>query len=177
MALEPVKVEGQEDPNALIAKQFAASRKNLAGQKVQAMDQMNADVQRQQALTGLSGGNLLKAKEKAQRNLEEGFASQEAQLGAAEAQTGLQESQYERNLSQQANQFKQQMQYSWAELDENKKTNLINAISNLAKLDYKDSTWDRVMKQFGSISKGPDSYTNLVQPAKPNSPLTMLGRA
>jgi len=72
----------QED---LILKQFAGARKNLGQQKVQAQDQLKMDLNRQNAVTGASGGRTIKAAGKASKGLEQAFGTAEAELSSQEA--------------------------------------------------------------------------------------------
>lgn len=101
-----------DDPNALIAEQFAKARKGLQTQKLQAIDELRARSGRQQALTGMSGGTALKAQSIAQRDLENQFLGAEDKLSAEEAAAKIQESQYQRGealekqkMAQQESQF------------------------------------------------------------------------
>lgn len=142
------------DPNALIQEAFVQSRKNLQGQKTQALDEMKANVNRQQAMTGMSGGTASKVQSKAQRELETGFAGKEAELAASEAGAKAQEAQTARQLNQQQQQFAEQMKFSWAEMDENKKTNLLNAMMALSKVDVKEFDWSRFANQYDALTKG-----------------------
>lgn len=70
----------------LVLKQFAAARQKLDQSKKEGQQQMQDQLNRQQAITGLSGGAAMKAQKKANRALAEGFGSAEADLSAKEAE-------------------------------------------------------------------------------------------
>lgn len=147
----PSNPNDPNDPNNLIAKQFGAQRQNLLYQNKAAQDQSNMAVDRQAAISGLNGGSALKAKENAQRGLNDQYQQASNQLTGQEAQAKGQESQYSRNLAEQQkqfsaqyglqnqqfeeskNQFAQQMGLQNREFTENQKTNLVNTYLALDK--------------------------------------------
>ena len=170
MALQydPKLSQTQDDPNELIAKQYMKSRQTLALQKQQAQDESVMQSQRQQAITGLSGGAAMKAQENAQRGLEQTYAGQGAALDSEEAKTKLGESQFSRQfgLSQQQfdeskKQFAQQLKLSTDEFQENQKTNFWNTMANLSKMDVPNEAWNNFFKQFKAMGKG---YSTGVMP-------------
>jgi len=132
-----------QDPNELIAKQFGEARKGLVGKQRQAQDTADMAVARNQALTGLSGGAALKAKENAMRAVDEGYNDANAQLTGQEAQAKIGASQFqqqqnlaEQQAAEQKRQFGEQMAYQNKEFSENQKTNLINAATALEKAGF-----------------------------------------
>lgn len=161
-----------QDPNELLAQQFASARKGLQTQKLQATDELRASQGRQQALTGMSGGTAMKAQAKQQRELEDQFTAAEQQIGSQEAAAKLQESQYARSQAQQAEQFGQQLglskqqlaenarqfnkqlEFSTAELEENKKTNFWNTLINIAKVKPSANAWNDYLDEYKRLSEG-----------------------
>jgi hypothetical protein len=159
-----------QDPNELLAQQFASARKGLESQKMQAIDELRAQQGRQQALTGMSGGTAMKAQAKQQRELENQFTEAEQQIGSQEAAAKLQESQYQRSQAQQAEQFGQQMglsreqlnanidqfnkqlQFSEKEFTENQKTNFWNTITNVAKLGKNAGDMNQFLAEYIMLS-------------------------
>jgi hypothetical protein len=72
----------QED---LVLQQFAAAKKKLQGQEMAGQDQLQMAQQRQQAVTGLSGGAAMKAASKAAKQYGEGVANAQADLDTQQA--------------------------------------------------------------------------------------------
>lgn len=70
----------------LILKQFASQRQALGQRQAKAADEMKQGLQRRQAIGGLTGGSAIKAANKAQKNLESEFATQESAIGGQEAE-------------------------------------------------------------------------------------------
>jgi hypothetical protein len=125
-----------QDPNELIAKQFATQRVGLQRKQKQAQDESQMALDRQSALTGLSGGAAIKSKEKADRAINETYADAENQLAGQEASAKLGQNQFQQQFNEQQRQFNEQMNFQLKELDENKKTNLINAATALEKSGF-----------------------------------------
>lgn len=144
------------DPEAEVAKQYAQSRTVLKARQDVARQNAMEDLMKREAQTGGFGGAGAKMRRKALTEIDTGFAAEDANLGASQAkdvlglkeaertrefaasesekqrqlareQLAQQEKQFGATLDFQKGSFADQMQYSWAELDENKKTNLINA--------------------------------------------------
>lgn len=122
---------------------FARSRAGLTASQDAAKQNMDNDLTRQIAQTGGGGfgGAQSKIRLKAMADAARGFAGDQAAIDAQEAQAkaGLGEARAgraiqiggmglsEKQLSQQAQQFADTMKYQWAEMNENQKTNLVNA--------------------------------------------------
>jgi len=138
----------QDDPNELIKQQYMAARKNLGGQRQQAQEEMQMALNRQQALTGLSGGAAIKTRENVQRSIGEGFAQAEAGLAAEESKALQAQDQFARQYNTSREQFDKQMKLATDEFDLNKKTIFWNVMSNLAKMNVKDKDWARFAKQY-----------------------------
>lgn len=162
----------QQDPNELIAKQFAETRKAIAAEKAQAVDELRAQSGRQQALTGMSGGTAQKAYSKQLEGLEKTFLGAEKDVAAQEAAAKLQESQFSRSQAQQQEQFAQQMglsrdqlaenarqfndqlKFTLQEFGENQKTNFWNTMINLQKTGGSFAEWNQRFAQYERLSKG-----------------------
>lgn len=191
------------DQNELIAQQYGAAKQNLLQKQKVAQEDAQMGVNRNLAITGLSGGAALKAQQKANRNVNETFAGaqtdlegqqakalqdvqaqkeaqafqsserqagqtfagtqaelqrqygtqerlggQQFQAGETAASRQQQESQFARQYGLQnqqfeeaRNQFSQQMNYQWQELDENKRTNLVNTLIALDKSGLSDTNY------------------------------------
>lgn len=69
----------------LVLKQFAQAKTKLGQQKKGAQDVLQQGLDRQRALTGMSGGRAIKAESKARKTLEEGFSGAEADITGQEA--------------------------------------------------------------------------------------------
>lgn len=149
------------DPNELIAQQFAAQRKALQGQKNQAIDELRAQSGRQQALTGMGGGSVLKAQEKAQRGLEQDFANQEQQIGAQEAAAKVQESQFARSQAQQAEQFGKQFGLSEKQFEESKNQFAQQYGLNLKQFDESQKQFDKQF-QLATAEFNENKRTNIM---------------
>lgn len=153
----------------LILKQFSAARQKLGQNREMGKQDLQDKLDRQQAVTGLSGGSAAKLSQKAQGEFEKNFSGADADLSAGEAQAlqqaqaqkeqqefqsgeaqkdrSQQESQFGRSFGlsskqfeESKNQFAQQMQYQWAEMGENQKTNMINAAIALWKSGLGDAS-------------------------------------
>lgn len=151
----------------LILKQFASNRARLGQNRQTAQDQLKQGLQRRQAMGGLTGGAAIKAAAKAQKGLEQEYATQESELSGQEAEAlrrnlaekearefhtservagqefaasqasidrKIQEEQFAKQyglsikqFDEMKRQFNQQFSFQIQELEENKKTNIINA--------------------------------------------------
>lgn len=165
--------QGAKQQESLLADSYAKQRMRLKGQQTAATQQVGQNIDRLQARTGAMGGSIEKARNKAYTGVAKEFADTEAALGAEEAsqlaalkgrqqELGLQQSQFKDTMKEQKRQFSEQLKYQWAEMDENKKTNFINAAIALKEAGLKSSNdWnalfsglqgvygDRVPKNFG----------------------------
>jgi len=152
----------QAERGAAIKGQFDAARGRLGQQEGQVKEGITSGLERLQARVGAVGGSVEKARQKALTETGQEFAQQYGELTAQEAaaQAGLkgedvqrryESEQMNRQMDQQnkqfaaqfglnvdqfnemKNQFGQQMQFQYKELDENLKTNLLNAITAMKK--------------------------------------------
>lgn len=151
----------QED----VSRTFAEARKTLGARQDVARQQIQEDLARQGASQGGFGGATLKLRQKAIADMERGVSADAASLSAQEAQAkaGLKENAANRELgfgqlAQAGEQFGQQMKFQWAEMDENKKTNFINAIALLKDSGFLDKNMDELnrfwMGGFGGVYPG-----------------------
>lgn len=125
---------GKTQENMLM-QQFAANRGKLAQDKATAMDQSKQGFDRLQArVGGTVGGSLEKARQIQNNDLSQKFAQADTEATAAEAaakgdlygkqqQLGIQQKQFDETSKQ----FAEQMKFHWAELDETKKNDVVNA--------------------------------------------------
>lgn len=123
-ANKPAAVDNREKD---LISQFAQARQRIAGQRTETERQSNQSLNRLSAIAGGTGGAIEEAKQRAIRDIGSSFGDVEAGLGAQEAQAkqALASQQIGERLQQEALDFQKNSFY--AELDENKKTNLINA--------------------------------------------------
>lgn len=162
---ETGKIDAQTEKN--ISEAYARARAGLqARQDVNAQNLSN-DLDRQQAQVGGFGGAAVKMRQKAITEAAQGFQADQAGIDSSEAQAkaGLNEARAGRavgfgQLGMQNEQFNKTMQYTWAELDENKKTNLINAMTALKDAGFFDKKKDELANFFGSGLGG--MYENVI---------------
>lgn len=149
----------------MLMQQFAANRGKLAQDKASAMDQSAQGFDRLQArVGGTVGGALEKARQLSQNDLNQKFAQADTEATAAEAaaKSGLYSKQQELGIQQkqfdtQNSQFAQQMAFNLKELDENKRTNAINALIALKDAGAKnDAGWSALLSGMKSLG-----YTNI----------------
>ena len=125
--LTPPAVGSEDDfkkREDLITQQFAANRRRLLGQQNETQRQASQSLARRQAIVGQTGGSIEREKQRAIRDIGQSFADVEAGVTAQESQAkqalGAEKLQHQ--------QFEKALGFQYAELDENKKTNLINAV-------------------------------------------------
>lgn len=117
----PLDTFQKQQEKALTA-QYAQLRTGLGAQKDELGRQMSEGLARRRAIMGEgSSGAILKAQEKGTAELGKQYAAAESALGAEEIG---QKSQLASNVIQ----LKQQSEQFWAEMDENKRTNVLNAM-------------------------------------------------
>jgi hypothetical protein len=138
----PKKPSGYElDPtvNKSLTTQFGQMRRVLQARGSEAQRQLGTQQNRFAAQTGGVGGASQKMAQKAQLELTRNVAEQEAGIGAqeAEARTGAMFQHKQLGLAERAQKFSEW--YGMAELDENKKTNFINAAVALKKAELMDA--------------------------------------
>lgn len=100
-----------QDQNNLIMAQFAAARKNLNQQNQVGQQNLNDQLNRTQAMTGLSGGAALKAKSDIQTQFDQQASANQAGLDTAQAQALQQvaaqkaQNQFQQGLQQESEGF------------------------------------------------------------------------
>jgi hypothetical protein len=156
--------QGAKEQESLLTDSYAKQRMRLKGQQNATTQQIGQNVDRLQARTGAMGGSIEKARNKAYTGVAKEFADTEAALGAEEAgqlaslkgrqqELGLQESQFKDTMAMQKKQFADTMKYQWAEMDENKKTNLVNATIAIKESGLRDP-WQFLTAQYGGRISG-----------------------
>lgn len=163
MAINPNNgIPSPDAQNAAIMKQFATARQGLQYQKANDMDVANMAADRNQAVSGLSGGAALKTHENASRAVNQSYSGAESNLSSQEAaaqgqvaatqeaqqfqssetakQLAQQQSQFEKNYGLASKQFEaskdqfaKQMDYQWKEFTQNQQTNYLNTVTALNK--------------------------------------------
>ena len=156
--------QGAQQQEKLLTDSYAKQRMRLKGQQNATTQQVGQNVDRLQARTGAMGGSIEKARNKAYTGVAKEFADTEAALGAEEAgqlaslkgrqqELGLQQSQFKDTMKLQKKQFADTMKFQWAEMDENKKTNLVNATIAIKESGLKNP-WGFLTSQYGSRVSG-----------------------
>lgn len=177
---------GLQDPNSAFSKGYADREANLknqfAGMRTQMSEQeqaLKAEFDRgadraAAASGGPGGGAQMKMKQNAATELGKTYAAAEGGLTAQEAQTmeGLQSvkaqeklmreqsidanAQFAKTLGFQNKSFNEQMNYSWAELNETQRNDIVNAVALLKSEGLGDA--DTLAKYFGQGGVVPQIY-------------------
>jgi hypothetical protein len=185
MALtKDLKAERKERGQQL-TKEFAGVRRRVGAARGETERQSRVGFDRLQALTGQTGGAIEKARQKSISNIGQEFAGVQAgvtgqeasarqalsseigQRGEALAESKLareqQQKQFRETLNFQRESFFGQLGFQFAELEENKKTNLINAAVALDEAGIRSQAdWDKMLAMItgkrapGSKIPGPD---------------------
>lgn len=156
-SFSPEYKAAQGEREAAIKAQFGAAQRGLQSREAQTKDDITTGLNRLTARVGAVGGSVEKARQKAVNETSQEYAGQYQDLAANEAaatsalkgedaarmiqgeqfaeQMGLSRDQF----NAQQDQFAQQMSFNYKELDENQKTNFINAIALLKKANIKPS--------------------------------------
>lgn len=153
----------QKEREDLIKRQFAKGRTRLRGAEKEAKRQSKQGFDRLKARTGSTGGSIAKARQEGIEDIGQkigevraGIDAQEAgalsQAKAQEQQLTAQESQFQRTLDFQKDSFADQMAFQWAEFDENKRTNFINAAIALKEAGLRSRTaWASLLGPRGAM--------------------------
>lgn len=178
---EYTKLQGERE--GAIKAQFAAAQRGLSQKEAQTKDEISTGLSRLEARVGGVGGSVEKARQKALNESTREYSNQYQDLAANEAaavsglkgedaarmlegekfdkslelqkdqfaqQMGLSRDQFEA----QKNQFGQQMAYSYKELDENLKTNMLNAITTLKKAGINSDNISKLMSTLTGVYGG-----------------------
>lgn len=180
MAISSALVQSGQKQEDLLKQQFAAARQQVQGGKLQAVRDSQKSMDRLTArVGGTVGGSIEKMKQKEMTNLNRGFAEAEAGVTAQEGQAlqgleaqqqGLQvqQDQFDQTMQFQKDSWADQMKYQWAEMDENKKTNMVNAFIALKDAGTNSSKdWSNLFNFMGGAG-----YENLPENfgvSKPNT--------
>lgn len=186
-------------PEDLVMNQYAKLRQNLGIQQKQNRQQMNQGLDRQFAVTGLDSGSALKARSKAEHDLNESnlaasnaLAAQEGaanldiakqkeaeqfQSGEASKQRQEQQFEYLGNLQFQKDSFASSLALQNREFDANTATNLFNAA--IAAYNAKDfltkgagsfANWRNTLSGFGlNANMGSPVTFNTALPTPPGA--------
>jgi hypothetical protein len=154
------KIQGERE-SALKA-QFGAAQRGLQQKETQTKDEISTGLNRMTARVGAVGGSVERARQKAVNETSQQYASQYQDLAANEAAAVagikgedagrmLEENRFEKTMVLQKDQFAQQMAFNYKELDENLKTNMLNAITTMKKAGVDEKSMSKIYAALTGI--------------------------
>lgn len=176
-----------------LMKQFGAARKSLQTSKASAQQGIQDNQNKIQSRIGSLGGSVAKMQNKAITENERQFGAEQANLDAQEAQTKAQLGATREAADTQSEQFKQtmalqnktlaeQLKFQYAEMDENKKTNFLNAAIAMKDAGLKSSSdWSKIFEGLSGVygkDRTPKSFQTTSSPSSPQQntlPMTYVG--
>lgn len=178
------------DREKALKEQYAGVRSSFGAQKQALGQDYERQLARQQAIGGMAGGGAsMKMASKNQQQLGQTYGSLEAGLSGEEAaarenlmgqksaeQLAREEAirsgeQFQQTLKFQEGSFADQMGYSWAEFDENQKTNLMNVLALMKDAGFLDSNLDELTNFYESGLN--QLYPNAPKPTQKKSGMYM----
>lgn len=162
----------QGERESAIKAQFGAAQRGLQQKEAQTKDEISTGLNRLTARVGAVGGSVEKARQKAINEASQQYAGQYQDLAANEAaatsalkgedaarmiqgeqfakQMGLSREQFDA----QKDQFSQTMAFTYKELDENLRTNMLNAITTMKKAKINTDEISKLMSTLTGIYGG-----------------------
>lgn len=145
----------QGEREAAIKAQFGAAQRGLMGKEAVTKDEISTGLNRLTARVGAVGGSVEKARQKAINETSKEYAGQYQDLAANEAAATsalkgedaarmIQGEQFNKQFDLQKQQFAEQMSFNYKELDENLKTNMLNAITTMKKAGINDKNMSKL---------------------------------
>lgn len=168
-AFSPEYTAAQKSREDALKAQFGAAQRGLQQKEAQTKDEIGTGLNRLTARVGAVGGSVERAREKAVNETSREYAGQYQDLAANEAgalsqlkgedaarmfeseqnakQLGMQQQQFDIAKDQ----FAQQMSFNYKELDENLKTNMLNAITTMKKAGINTKNLSKIFESLQGI--------------------------